>query len=357
MNVISAYMLINKAYPSTGGPFTVRFYDETGALIQTDANVPQGGKASCTLLDGTFNSENLYFKGWNPAPDRVVQNMDCYPVYGDYIISHEEIHDSWETICQDAGAHYPLGAYKSLVIPNPSARSGLGYNFWVSPNERQYVEDRPCDGFAMDMVKVAEAEDGSTSTWLSTGVMKFNAYTNSVYQNVNSAIWIWKLAWNVKCGLVDWGNSYARKYLNDLFILDLPLSLRTHIKTVTKTYKGYSRAGQSSGTGNSIVHKTSLDKIWIPSTKELYTALDVYQQNIDLDSAVEEFGIDYSLVYQPSYIVNDSINVNTRTSMINGGDGNEPSNVVFRSKDPATIDRTDPYNVQGVLYAPFGFCL
>ena len=112
----AAYMLINKAIPNTGGPYTVRFYDENGTLIQTDANVPQNGRASCTLLDGTFNSNLEYFKGWNPAPDIVVSDMECFPVYGDYIISHEEIHDSWETICADKGAHYPLGAYKSLVL-------------------------------------------------------------------------------------------------------------------------------------------------------------------------------------------------------------------------------------------------
>lgn len=387
MNVISAYMLINKAYPSTGGPFTVRFYDETGALIQTDANVPQGGKASCTLLDGTFNSENLYFKGWNPAPDRVVQNMDCYPVYGDYIISHEEIHDSWETICADNGAHYPLGAYKSLVVQQllPITRGET----YTAP--RKALEIWNAGAFSFDMVKVAEGEDGSTSTWLSTGVIGYRDHSG--YQgNIESSCPMDGFGvtgyYIGTPGIVDWGNSYAKKYLHEYLLPCLPESLQTHIKSVNKCYKGYSLAGQTGSNYNTVTEKTSLDKIWIPSSKELHSKLAAKRGWENVSSCEEGSGIDYTLVYVPTYDLGNTDvehTIVTRTSFPPGyNTGMSVSNDFIAFNDTLDLDEgkcsvfymrnnTDYSNTdysvgrvwcQGgngynykAAYAPFGFCL
>lgn len=301
MNLISGYMLINKSIPSTGGPYTVRFYDEDGELIQTDTNVPQYGRASCTLLDGTFNDNLEYFKGWNPAPDSVMRDMDCYPVYGDYIISHEEIHDSWETICADKGAHYPLGAYKLLVASVPyhkypdyvyDVRDGSSTVQARSP----YLETSRVD-ISVEMMKVAEGEDGSTSTWLSVSPIYFGGSLRDAGSGNDSSNFL--IYARVPSGGYnadfDWGACFARMFLHEMVLTNLPASLQRTIKTVNKSYWGYTPVPTIQRTVSvTLVQKTSLDKIWIPSAKELYTKLETMEKYSTY--SYETQGIDYTTI-------------------------------------------------------------
>lgn len=361
MNVISAYMLINKAIPSTGGPYTVRFYDDEGNLIQTDANVPQYGTAHCTLLDGSVVN-GLYFKGWNPAPTVVVQNLDCYPVRGDYIIRPEETHDSWETICADAGAHYPLGTYKALVINIPARtgqEEGAELFKWSGTDGKDWFTQSPPqnNGFAMslDMVKVAEGEDGSTSTWLSTGVIPVMpfwqgggvGYTSNVGAFAASGVHYEEGGWYEGLAF-DWLTSVQREYLNNFFISQLPEVLQSTIKDVTKSFASFVRApvycGYADGWnyGDSKIYKSSLDKIWIPSMKELHT-LFAGQSGYDNYSGSEEpTGIDYSSVYVPSY----ATKFLTRTLYIG-------ANFI----NPLTINGGVSPVTDSCPGVPFGFCL
>lgn len=318
MNLISGYMLINKSIPSTGGPYTVRFYDDEGELIQTDANVPQYGKAHCTLLDGTILN-GQYFKGWNPAPDSVTRDMNCYPVRGEYIISSEEIHDSWETICADNGAHYPLGAYKSLVVNVPK-RPNAGFLEFNTVNAGTFYSssDVTNDGFpiAMHMVKVAEGEDGSTSTWLSTGVLPIfpywdggrGGYGGEGDREIRSAIIHWPHPSTTSGSispdiLMDWMNSPIREYLNNYLITQLPEILAAKIKSVSKVSKSlnvvpYSNPFPSNPVGLDV---SSLDRLWIPSYKELYSFMETKTYVSDVRGACENSGIDYTTVYMPAY--------------------------------------------------------
>ena len=301
MVVHSAYMLINKSIPSTGGPYTVRFYDDNGNLIQTDTNVPQYGSAHCTLLDGTI-VDGLYFKGWNPSPSVVTHNLDCYPVRGDYIIRHEETHDSWETICTDRGAHYPLGTYKSLVITIPPYSFDYDFKAWDGStyvNKKTSTLNASSVNIALDMVKVAEGEDNSVSTWISTGVI----YIDGDLLNTNK--------WTAAFGLLDtdstnytsdWGNSAIRKYLNTHFLENLPESLRNNIVQVNKAYIGFANAPHVTSVYPSQINKESLDKIWMLSKKELYTKVKDYI-NITYWSGYEVDGIDYASVYVPTLSV------------------------------------------------------
>ena len=301
MVVHSAYMLINKAIPSTGGPYTVRFYDDNGNLIQTDTNVPQYGSAHCTLLDGTI-VDGLYFKGWNPSPSVVTHNLDCYPVRGDYIIRHEETHDSWETICTDRGAHYPLGTYKSLVITIPQYSFDYDFKAWDGStyvNKKTSTLNASSVNIALDMVKVAEGEDNSVSTWISTGVI----YIDGDLLNTNK--------WTAAFGLLDtdstnytsdWGNSAIRKYLNTHFLENLPESLRNNIVQVNKAYIGFANAPHVTSVYPSQINKESLDKIWMLSKKELYTKVKDYP-NITWWGGYEIEGIDYASVYVPTLSV------------------------------------------------------
>lgn len=378
----AAYMLINKAIPNTGGPYTVRFYDENGTLIQTDANVPQNGRASCTLLDGTFNSNLEYFKGWNPAPDIVVSDMECFPVYGDYIISHEEIHDSWETICADNGAHYPLGAYKSLVFDFgvttndvvcrwEAIYGGSTWKYKAQPQENysQYVT------VALDMVKVAEAEDGSTSTWISTGCIVIpNNPVHGAYRTHDNwqtqeycASWVdfkdtVMITFYSGSGHTlgefchDWGMSRVRSFLNGIFFDNMPQTLKNSIKSVNKSYWGIT----SLYTTASRTQKTSIDKIWVPSVKELNTTLSQYTIGNYMYPGTyaqicEDDGIDYASVYEivhPGWYITRSVNSDNNRQM--------HSQWIVANDNSDSLANLNYIHNHGVGWnniTPFGFCL
>lgn len=315
------YSKVTVAVPEGGGggPYTVRFFgDDYETILKTDANVPYRGSASCTDLDGTVLN-GLYFKGWNPSPTNVTGDMNCYPVRGDYVIDPNEIQDDWETICADCGAHYPLGAYKALVVNIPK-RPNAGYLEFNTVNAGKFYSsnDVTNDAFsiAMHMVKVAEGEDGSTSTWLSTGVLPIfpywdggrGGYSGEGDKEIRSANIHWPhpsptdgtLSPDI---LMDWMNSPIREYLNNYLITQLPEILGATIKAVNKVSKSLNVVPYSNPFPSNPVHvdKSSIDKIWIPSYKELYSFMETKTGASDFRAASESSGIDYTAVYMPTY--------------------------------------------------------
>ena len=364
MVVHSAYCLINNSIPDTGGPFTVKFYDDDGVLIQTDANVPKYGTAHCTLLDGTIVN-GLYFKGWNPSPSAVTRDLECYPVRGDYIIDINETHDTWETICADDGAHYPLGTYKSLVINVPARQAGDTPYVWnTTTGEKFNTGTGLAHGsfqVALDMVKVAEGEDGSTSSWLSTGLIPINPTWYDGSPNFSSNVTAYQCAANFTEGgsltytpvHTDWGNSVFREYLNNFFISQLPAVVAAKVKEVTKEYASYVRCpihvwngGVGSNYGDAKVYKSSLDKIWIPSAKELHSYFSDKSSWGGFSGSEEPTGIDYSAVYMPTYS-NAHL---TRTLYIGA---NYINCLTVSGSSPKSVDVI----TAGCPGTPFGFCL
>lgn len=308
-----------------GGQFEVEFYDKpitdaTAKVIETQL-VPAYGTAMCTLLDGsTYQSQ--YFKGWNPTPSNVTRNMKCYPVYGESSIDPGEIPDSWDVIVQDGGAHYPLGSYKSLIIdtiPTWSYESpGVDYDNVIHDKNGNIIEkirlrgpgSASCAPVAMHMVKVAEGESGSHSTWISTGCLKF---TTAPWNNQDEPMFAAsRFGFNGILGTAGrgasvyqgWGGSNLETYLNNFFFSALPDALKNNIKQVTKHYMSFSLAPVDTGDGAPAViqqvERTALNKIWALSLKELHTLIG--ELECTLGTVYEEFhGIDYSAVYQPYY--------------------------------------------------------
>lgn len=334
------YSKVTVAVPEGGGggPFTVRFFDDDRqTILKTDANVPYGGNASCTLLDGSIKN-GLYFKGWNPAPTNVRGDMNCYPIRGDYIIDAGEIADDWETICENKGANYPLGAYKALVT---SKTFNSGEILFEAPayliDSQSYTQAIPIGyklkqnitvNIALHMVKVAEGEDGSTSTWMSTGVLNLGDYytyrkckkVNDEWQefgdNGNYKIEEMTLNSDGYWGSYDWGTCRFRSFLNGKFLEVLPECIRNNLKEVNKSYKGWTNIAKFNF---SRVEKTALDKIWIPSVKEWYTVFANAQQSFNgnpanLANAVETTGIDYTSIYIPSIYNSNTVGTITRTA-------------------------------------------
>jgi len=332
-----------------GGPFTVLFLDDEGNVLKKQENVPYGGYASCTALDGTILN-GLYFKGWNPVPKNVQFNMTCRPVRGDYVITPGEIADDWETIVADGGAHYPLGAYKPLVITVPAntsfqhvIRGQVSQGVFVDDLAYYYGSDFPtipAASIACHMVKVAEGEDGSTSSWISDGLIRLDdKYLNRIdYRSVSTGT---QYAINA-----DWLNSPVRKWMNEDLFNVLPLPLKNAIVSVNKTSKALdsSPAGNWSAVGapSQLVDKTSIDEIWVPSLKE-YHSYTVAGQG-SLAQCEELSGIDYSTVFVPAYSGNAMC---MRT--LGAYSGYQPNQI--------TVGYNGAVNFNGWSYAQFGFCL
>lgn len=325
------------------GPFKVEFYnkpasDPTGEVIETEL-VAKNGSASCTLLDGT-TSGGLYFKGWNPSPSGVTRDLKCYPVYGDIIINPGEIPDGWDVICAKKGAGYPLLSKKPLsftiVVPKETVLADyIGYK-GGDPNDIHQLKARTTSlqgiqticQVSCDMVKVAEGESGSTSTWISTGCIDFSINGSGAGADFGVVNDDGSVTWNgganidnqglnmLNCnrsvyisdinyvGCLDWGNSLIRSFLNNLFLSNLPEPLIRGIAQVNKSYKGWSTLASTANR----IEKTSLDKIWIPSMKEFHTLMEAYTAYTDdtypnspLSDVEEINGIDYSVNYAPTW--------------------------------------------------------
>lgn len=321
---IDAWNIVRVVPPE--GPFTVRFFDvDRQTIIKTDAAVPYDGNASCTIFDGTVR-DGQYFKGWNPSPVNVKENMNCYPVYGDYVIDENEIQDSWETICERKGEGYSLGSYKALILDIDINNGDVLNEFKGIYNNnianfrtiaKQDLQHAVTTNF--HMIKVAEGEDGSSSSWISTGCLIFKPYTNInvEYQrwNEDSQEWVTVLTQSLSLSLVathchdiqgaqaDWSTSWLRSFLNLIVLPNLPTYIKNVIKIVTKHTYGYSSIYSTAIR----VEKESFDAIWVPSMKELealfssYTPFTADCYPSAFNDVIEYHGIDYSSVYVPTY--------------------------------------------------------
>lgn len=343
------YSKVTVAVPEGGGggPFTVRFFDDDRqTILKTEANVPYGGSASCTLLDGSVVG-GQYFKGWNPLPSNVKGDMNCYPVRGDYVLDPNEIQDDWETICADGGAHYPLGSYKALIFTVPAWTYG-DYEYEVR-NGADIVDAKSAGlgtsliNVSLHMVKVAEGEDGTSSTWISTGGISMGGSCINSSGNGTSSF---ALSNNIssKKSDFDWGTSFARMFLNTQFFDSLPNCLKDTIKPVTKYFTGFAPEPIITTTvGVTFPQKSSIDKIWIPSAKEFKTFLSTKTQYSD--TYIEYDGIDYTQVYMPTL----NVDVTFRTSCRYLNDNTRPQCI---------LAQTNNYMLTGgKTNAFFGFCL
>ena len=265
-----------------GQPHTVIFYGRDGStILKTQANVPYHGNASCTLLDGDIYN-GLYFKGWNPSPINVTRDLECYPQYGDYTIESTDIQDDWETICSNCGAPYPLGAKKTLSLNGLTIPSATFKAQWYGEYRDVTYPAKSCT-FAQRMVKVAEGEDGSTSTWLSE-------YSFTVVNGDGGDTWRdWTWYGNNRA---HWSNSGIRGWLNNAVIQILPQCLQDTIKQVNKISRIYNGA---------YMDQETLDKIWIPSMRELYTTYDSTERGKPSANAIETQGINYELAYRRNF--------------------------------------------------------
>lgn len=353
-------------------PYTVKFFDDDmQTVLKTDANVPYDGSTSCTLLDGTTIG-GKYFKGWNPAPVKVHNDMNCYPMRGECIISPTEIQDDWDTICANKGEPYPLGSYHSLVLTNNFSFTHRYYN--LDKSAYQDVTHTGNYGITLLMYKVAEGEDNSTSTWLSASLISLGDYTNSW----DDSRTLWTPTTDSINKRTDWGDCGPNYVLNEGLLNNLPLCLQESIVEVNKSY--VSMNPLQKGMNISKVIKTSNSRIWIPSIPELKTFFctriaagytdrmcfrgltNRYTEYVaTTDAQATQYfeqlygdlrGVDYSAVYNPTYNTGSYSSAALRDCSVT--DQRIPMQMIFESGYRGNL--TSGGYVKG-LSAPFGFCL
>lgn len=376
---------VNISSIPVSGQFTVKFYGPDRTTVIDTQLVDAYGYASCTKLDGTiYLGQN--FKGWNPSPSNVTRDLNCYPVYGDYIIDPGEIQETWEQICADGGAHVPIGGYKNLVINvyanrdwnDPLAivkwRSSLS---WADEYDTKIIagsDNQLVFSYPYYMVKVAEGEDGTHSTWISTGAATLHGnfrWTNEAIgseagheTDTTDFLCYYKAPFGnwPYCRNYDWEMCPLRQLLNGKVFASLEPALQNNIKQVTKFSRGLSEM-----TPNGVrIQKSTLDKIWPLSAKELHSLFAIggsihgttFPQTM---AELEEVnGIDYSSQYMPTYpfgTVDDTPWV-MRTEVSSSGESQVASPLLAseRGSDHGLIKLwTD--SVKQSPYIPFGFCL
>lgn len=145
-----------------------------------------------------------------------------------------EITDDWETIVANLGSGYAIGDYAMLDLGT--------------------IDGVECG--TVRMCKVAEGEDGSTSTWLALDALKTS-------MNMNSTA-------TIDGG---WEASERRAWLNGAFFNGLPEVIRKAI--VPTTRYSYSYNAETASYENDV---PTTDRIWVPSVTEICTGNSKYKQ-------------------------------------------------------------------------------
>lgn len=120
-------------FSSTLRTYTVRFYNDT-TLLQTRNDVPYGTDATYSGSEPVYSgSNNSYsFIGWNPSPDNIHGDTDCYAQFG----FTGAITDSWATISQhsvngDAANYYAVGDVKEIQLSGTMGTLSLNQSVYV----------------------------------------------------------------------------------------------------------------------------------------------------------------------------------------------------------------------------------
>lgn len=247
-------IIVNVNEATGDGPFTVEFYDKvvtdpTAKVIQTQT-VNKNGVAKFDPTNGyPVSPISQSFVGWSPEPVNVTRDLKCYPRFADKQIVLGEISDDWSVICEKRGAGYPLGSYKGLAYGatfTDEEYAAAGMTPWS-----QYTADHVIN-FQGLAIKVAEGEDGTTSSWIWVTLSSSN--DNGLVKAVPSNNW-------QSNGL--WRDQVCRTFMNTLFFNHMTDIFKNAIKPVTK-YSQYS-------TENHPPYDVEgeQDVIWIPSVREM----------------------------------------------------------------------------------------
>lgn len=267
-----------------------------------EVEVKYGGEAEYTGVTPTKEG-NYKFVKWDPVPIHVEADMTCKPIFHNL---DAEIEDSWVTICENKGADYEIGEYKKLP---------LGAVRWLLQTcdvkgQLVYKDSEPYRTVYVMMQKIAENEDGTTSTWLATSPLKaadgvaaypFRVISEDDYNktnviNTNTSGRMYNDT--NKYPIMNWATSDLRKWLQNDVYKKIPEPVRSSIKKVHKLSSG--DTADQEATLNGI---ESVDTLWIPAYSELYaTAANIQEDgNLFYDKANAKLSDMYTRDEHPTH--------------------------------------------------------
>ena len=212
----------------SGTMFTVRFKEkEDSTEYLGEVQVPPYGTARFDITPDPPSS-TFEFAGWFPSPTRVVEDMDVVAKFRTKRTPTEgEITFSWGEILAERGENVELGQWKSLEL---GTINGHAYG-------------------TMIFQKVANGEDGSSSSWVSKTV-------SNAFGDLGA----------------NWALSACRNYLNSTFLddlatIDIGPEFMAAIMPVRK--KSLAFWGQDLNKIESTVELETIDRVWVPSAAEM----------------------------------------------------------------------------------------
>lgn len=232
--------------------YTVRFYNEK-TLLQTVNNVPYGSAATYTgdtPIKDKVDDPSLYpFERWDPSPDKILGDTDCYAQFKSPV-ELKEIEDDWDTIIANIqnGSYeekYKLGNYKPLDL----GKEGIVNMQLVAKNDDT----------------LADGSGTVATTWIAIELLKTAVYMNSAYDSTT------------KTGgsIGGWEESRLRKYLQNTVKPLIPENVRNSIKAVQKYSVGFNSSLER-------FEGMCSDELWIPSVREScydYNRVSTQEQN------------------------------------------------------------------------------
>lgn len=252
---------VNVQEAAGDGPFQVEFYDKvqtdpTATVIQTQL-IPKNGSAIFNPGQDGYPKSPIgqAFVGWNPEPVNVTRDIKCYPRFSDQTLEPGEISDDWTVILAKKGIGYPLGAKKSLAYGAQFTNEEMMACGYSSESREEYRRAV----FVTEMVKVAEGEGGTNSTWLSRAIrVNFGSLPSEESQS-------YALYTNTCVAMqVPYPNHPDRKFLNGPFYNHMSQLFKDAIKPVVK----YTQT--SYNTSPPFMTTPSEEYIWLPSVRELF---------------------------------------------------------------------------------------
>lgn len=261
--------------------YTCTFVDENGTPLRTVPNIPSGGWCSDNGLRPA-SATGKAFQGWNPAPNDIRYNIICRPTYYEPQQAVGEITDDWATIVANKGEPYAIGAYKTLpliitgneLIPvNPESHFEPGDGTIVAPIAANITQPI--------MMKVANGEDMSTSSWVSVAASVPNFWGSIFQRSEKMDPYFWdSFSWlsgnrhhqnylisDEVSKRFGWPTCAMRQYLNNEFLASIPDYIRQALVPVIK--KTGTLYFDASGVVHADNYTESLDTIWVPSIREM----------------------------------------------------------------------------------------
>lgn len=264
-------------YVGTGGQtyYPITFMDNTGETIGKK-DIPEGTAITYDIpaeIKSKHPGEN--FMGWSGGG--VAESAGTvYAKWGNPSILVGEISDDWSTIVADGGSHYAYGQYKSISV---NVEIPYSADLALFPDATEVYPQFPTEGkyrYAISayMIKVANGEGGSTSSWMSgitaASYTAPSSNTTAVRMIPSHITTYLQRKTYPDNNIPRYDEDLGMKWINNIFMqYVLSSTIKSHIMNVEKPYK-YIVEGTWAVENRSFSYP-----IWLPSVKELYVSDDL----------------------------------------------------------------------------------